>query len=242
MLYGIISDIHGNLEALGVVLYQLRNVEKLICLGDIVGYGPNPNECVEKVRELEIPTLAGNHDRAATGDMALSWFNRNARDAVIWTQKELTKENIEYLKKLPLILDEGDFHIVHGSLRAPLEEYITSFSEALPTFERMEKPLCFVGHSHIPLFIAMNRDGSYDGRELLDKEEVRVGDYQKVIINVGGVGQPRDRDPRASFGIYNSETRIFTLRRVEYNIEKVQQKMETAGLPIPLIERLRYGR
>lgn len=242
MLYGIISDIHSNLKALDVVLNKLYRAEKLICLGDIVGYGPDPNECVEKVRELNIPTVAGNHDRAVTGEIEITWFNQSAREAVIWTQREIKEENLEYLRNLPEIIEEDDFQAVHGSLRAPLEEYIMSISEALPTFEKMTKPVCFIGHSHAPLFIALKKDGNYDGRMLLDGEEVLVEDYEKVIINVGGVGQPRDGDPRASYGLYDSKTKIFTLHRVEYNIKQVQDKMKTVSLPQPLIDRLQFGR
>ncbi|MEE8637867.1 MAG: metallophosphoesterase family protein [Candidatus Margulisiibacteriota bacterium] len=242
MLYGIISDIHSNLEALNVVLNKLYQAEKLVCLGDIVGYGPDPNLCVEKVRELNIPTVAGNHDKAVTGEMETTWFNQSAREAVIWTQREIKEENLEYLRNLPEIIEEDDFQAVHGSLRAPLEEYIMSISDALPTFEKMTKPVCFIGHSHAPLFIALKKDGNYDGRVLLDGEEVLVEDHEKVIINVGGVGQPRDGDPRASYGIYDSKTKIFTLHRVEYNIERVQGKMKTVGLPQPLIARLQFGR
>ena len=242
MLYGIISDIHSNLEAFDTVLNRLHGVEKLVCLGDIVGYGPDPNPCVKKVRELKIPTVAGNHDKAVTGEMEVTWFNRNAREAVFWTQKEISPDNLEYLKQLPEVLEEDDFQMVHGSLRSPIEAYITSISEALPTFELMTKPVCFIGHSHAPLFIALKKDGNYDGRVLLDGEEVLVDDYEKVVINVGGVGQPRDGDPRASFGTYDSKTRIFTLHRVEYNVGQVQEKMKKAGLPYPLIDRLQFGR
>ncbi|MFH1683575.1 MAG: metallophosphoesterase family protein [Candidatus Margulisiibacteriota bacterium] len=242
MLYGIISDIHSNLEALDVVLNQLDRVEKLICLGDIVGYGPNPNECVEKVKGLNIPTVAGNHDKAVTCEMDMKWFNPNAREAVVWTQRTIFQENFEYLKKLPLVLEEDDFQFVHGSLRSPLEEYVTSIADALPTFELMKKPICFVGHSHIPTFIAQKKDGNFDGRMLTDGEEILVEEYEKIIINVGGVGQPRDSDPRASYGIYDSKTKIFSLHRVEYNIEQVQKKMKAAGLPDPLIYRLEFGK
>jgi len=242
MLYGIISDIHSNLEALDVVLNKLYQAGKIVCLGDIVGYGPNPNECIEKIKELNIPTVAGNHDAAVTGQMDVKWFNQNAREAVFWTQKEISEENLGYLKELPEVLEEDDFQMVHGSLRSPLEEYVTSLTEALPTFGLMTRPVCFIGHSHVPLFIARKKDGNYDGRALLDGEEVLVDDYEKVIINVGGVGQPRDGDPRASFGTYDSKTRIFTLHRVEYNVEQVQGKMKKVGLPQPLIDRLQFGR
>ncbi len=242
MLYGIISDIHSNLEALEQVLAQLTLVDNKVCLGDMVGYGPNPNQCIHRIRSLNIPSVAGNHDKAVTGEMELTWFNPNARDAVNWTKKEISQENLEYLIKLPLILEEDDFYMVHGGLRSPLEEYITSVSDAIPTFEKMKKPLCFVGHSHVPLAVAMKKDGNYDGWVLTDKQEVLVDNYKKVIINVGGVGQPRDGDARASFGIYDTGTRIFTLRRIEYDFAKVQAKMREVGLPLPLIERLQYGR
>jgi len=242
MLYGIISDIHGNLEALEKILAQLTIVDKKICLGDMVGYGPNPNECVNLIRKLKIPAVAGNHDKAVTGELELTWFNRYASDAVLWTKKEISAENLDFLMKLPLILEEDDFYLVHGSLRSPLEEYITSVFDALPTFEKMKKPLCFVGHSHVPLVVVIKKDGNYDARVLTDNEEVLVDNYNKVIINVGGVGQPRDGDARACFGIYDTKTRIFTLKRIEYDFTKVQAKMREVGLPLPLIERLQYGR
>jgi len=242
MLYGIISDIHSNLEALDIVLNKLKQVDKLVCLGDIVGYGPNPNECVEKIRELKIPTVAGNHDKAVTGGLDFSWFNKNAKEAVNWTQREITDQNLEYLKSLPEVLAEDGFEIVHGSLRDPLHEYITNIFEAIPTFGKMTKKLCFVGHSHTPIFIALKADGNYDGNALKDEDEVLIDNYEKVIINVGGVGQPRDRDPRASYGIYDSKTKIFSLHRVEYNIEQVQKKMTAVRLPQPLIDRLQFGR
>jgi diadenosine tetraphosphatase ApaH/serine/threonine PP2A family protein phosphatase len=242
MLYGIISDIHGNLEAFEAVLKQLKDVNQLINLGDIVGYGPNPNECVEKIREMNIPSVAGNHDKAVTGELDFTWFNPSAKEAVFWTQRTIFQENLEYLKKLPAAMEGNDFQAVHGSLRVPLEEYVNCLVDAIPTFERMTRPLCFVGHSHRPLYFARTREGDYDGRALKDGDEILVDDYEKVIINVGGVGQPRDGDPRASFGIYNSKTKIFTLRRVEYDIKTVQEKMKIAKLPQSLIDRLSFGR
>lgn len=242
MLYGIISDIHANLEAFDVVLNKLYRVDKIICLGDIVGYGPNPNECVKKVREMNIPSAAGNHDKAVTGDMEITWFNYNARSAIEYTQREIKGENLDFLKGLTEIHEEDDFQYVHGSLRSPLREYITNIFEAVPTLERMTKKICFVGHSHIPLFIAQKDDGNFDGRILMDEEEVVTDEYSKIVINVGAIGQPRDGDPRASYGLYDTETKIFSLHRVEYNIEMVQEKMKTAGLPQPLIERLSFGR
>jgi len=241
MKFGIISDIHSNLEALNVVLERLKGLEKIICLGDLVGYGPNPNECVKIVRDLNIPTIAGNHDKASIGEMEITWFNRNARDAILWTRKELTEENVEYLKSLPLILEFEDFEIVHGSLRDPLLEYITSIMEAVPTLEKMKKPLCFIGHSHVPLCIVKEKDGEYNGWMLGDGDVVRLKEFERTIVNVGGVGQPRDGDPRASYGVYDSDKKEASIYRVPYDIEKVQQKMRTKGLPEPLVERLKYG-
>lgn len=225
-----------------MVLNKLYQADKLVCLGDIVGYGPNPNECIEKVRGLNIPTVLGNHDAVVIGAMESTWFNLNAREAIEWTKQEITPQNLEYLRGIPEVMEEDGFQMVHGSLREPLEEYITGIAEALPTFEKMTKPVCFIGHSHVPLFIALKKDGNYEGRMLSDGDEILVEDYKKTIVNIGGVGQPRDGDPRASYGTYDSKTKIFSLHRVEYNIKRVQEKMEKAGLPQPLIDRLQFGR
>jgi predicted phosphodiesterase len=242
MLLGIISDIHSNLEALQVVLGQLGQMEKIICLGDIVGYGPNPNECTEIIQEKNIISIAGNHDKAAVGELDTRWFNDQAKKAIAWTSTQLTPSNQQYLKELPLTLEFTDFQIVHGGLGNPLEEYISNLSEALGTFALMEKQLCFVGHSHNPLIVAEQMDGQYTCCDLADKQVVFTDDYKKIIINVGGVGQPRDGDPRASFGVYDSEKKEFTLQRIAYDIETVQAKMETVGLPENLITRLSYGK
>ncbi|MCX5726480.1 MAG: metallophosphoesterase family protein [Candidatus Saganbacteria bacterium] len=242
MKYGVISDIHSNLEALNAVLERIKVADKIICSGDLVGYGPDPNECVATVKERNILTVAGNHDKITTGEMDISWFNRDAADAIKWTQGEIKQTNLEYLKSLPLSLDLEGFQIVHGSLREPLEEYITSIFEAMPTFELMKEPLLFVGHSHVPLCIVMKNDGTFDGWVLGDGDIVKLKEFKKVIINPGGVGQPRDGDPRASYGIYDSDKNEFSLFRVPYNIEKVQEKMKKAGLPVSLIERLASGR
>jgi len=220
--YGIIADIHGNLEALLAVLSRLEGkAEKLVCLGDIIGYGPDPNECCEILRKLGIPSVAGNHEKATTGELPLTWFNPNAAAAIRWTQKVILPENLEYIKGLPLTLDFPEFEIVHGSLVNPAEEYLTSMAEAIPTFNLMQKPLLFVGHTHRPLRL------KYDKKE---------------IINPGSVGQPRDGDPWAAYFVYDTEKKEGELFRVNYDIEAVQNKMKAAGLPQFLIERLALGR
>jgi len=241
MQIGIIADIHANLEAFNVVLEHLKGADKIVCAGDIVGYGPDPNECVKIMRELKIPSVAGNHEKAVLGGMDVTCFNRAAREAIAWTGEKLTSENLEYLKTLPLTLQFEEFEIVHGSLRDPLEEYITGIMDAIPTFEKMKKPLCFVGHSHVPLCVYEKNDGKFDGWHLQDGDHIKLKKFKRAIVNVGGVGQPRDGDPRASYGIYNNESREVSIYRVTYNIERVQEKMKKAGLPESLIERLKYG-
>jgi putative phosphoesterase len=221
MRYGIVADIHGNLEALLAVICQLEGkVDQIVCLGDVVGYGPNPNECCELLRKRNILSVAGNHEKATIGKLELTWFNKNAAAAIRWTQKVLLPENLQYIKGMPLILDFPKFQIVHGSLVNPAEEYLIDLNAALPTFELMKKPFLFVGHTHRPLNL------EHEGRK---------------IINPGSVGQPRDGDPRSAYIIFDDKSGEAQLFRVNYDIETVQGKMKTAGLPQFLIERLSEG-
>lgn len=238
MLYGIIADIHSNLEALEVVLGALKKCDKIICAGDVVGYGPNPNEVIELLQEHKVLSVAGNHDKAAVYQHSTQYFNDNAKVAIQWTQNILNKKSKDYLAGLPLIVRQEDMQIVHGSLRSPLDEYIDSIAKALPTFSWMRSRLCFVGHTHKPIFIGRNLDGNFEGRDLNDEDEIMVDDYEKIIINTGSVGQPRVKDKRASFGIYNDKTRIFSLHKEIYPVLKTQKKMQEANLPKQLIDRL----
>ena len=241
MLYGIIADIHSNLEAFRTVLHELRGADQIISLGDIVGYGPDPSECIALMQEKKISSVAGNHDKAAVGEMSPEWFNESARRAIEWTNEKLADNDVRYLRSLPLTLEFPGFQIVHGSLCEPLEEYIETLGEAAASMELTAKPLLYVGHSHVPMSVVMNGEGRLDGWALKDNQSIRISDYQKVLINPGGVGQPRDGDPRASFGIYDSEKKEFTLHRIGYNVSAVQEKMKKAGLPKPLIDRLSSG-
>ena len=242
MKLGILADIHSNLEALNAVLSALKGVSGYICPGDIVGYGPNPNECVEIIRNLSCKTVAGNHDLASIGKLDTSSFNSEARDAVNWTSKVLTADNKKFLEGLPEYLEGDPFEIVHGSLVSHVEEYITDIKSGASTIELMKKDICFVGHLHIPLVIVRDKEGKYDGWQLADGDVIDASKFDKVIINVGGIGQPRDMDPRASFGIFDSDSRTVEIRKVEYNITAVQENMRKADLPDFLIERLKYGR
>lgn len=239
---GIIPDIHSNLEALSSVLDALGNVSGFICPGDIVGYGPNPNECIEIVRGLDCRTVAGNHDLACAGKLDASYFSGEAGEAVEWTSNVLTPENRKFLASLPEHLEIDGFEVVHGSLRNPAEEYIMNIQDGAATIEMMKKKICFVGHLHIPLVVVKDKQGKYDGWQLADGDAVDAAKFDRVVINVGGVGQPRDMDTRAGFGVFDTEAKTIEIRKVEYNIAAVQKKMRKAKLPDFLIERLKYGR
>lgn len=244
MKYGIISDIHGNLEALKVVLNRLREVDKIICLGDIVGYGPLPNECIEEIRKIPgLKVVAGNHDLASIGWKDINWFNEYAQRAILWTMTTLSKESKEYLSSLPEIIEEKDFIMVHGSLNDYTDEYISEVKDAKKSFELLkEKNLLFVGHTHYPLlFVKKEYQPIYPIR-LIDKSIIKISMFDKLIVNVGAIGQPRDGDPRASFGIFDTESNEIELCRVPYDINKIQELMRQEDLPNFLINRLARGR
>ena len=244
MRFGIISDIHSNLEALQQVLEKLRTVDKMICPGDIVGYGPDPRECCDALRALDCATVLGNHDAAVADRMEMSWFNPDAGRAIRWTRETLDDDSMHCLKSLPVTHWADEFIVVHGSLKDPLEfPYIFSPSAARPCFEEMKDyTLCFVGHTHIAE-VYVQSIGSFGADQL---EFARGGklDFRpgfRYIVNCGSVGQPRDGNKDASFGIYDSEADIVEIIRVPYDIGAVQSKMRAAQLPRFLIERLEYG-
>jgi diadenosine tetraphosphatase ApaH/serine/threonine PP2A family protein phosphatase len=253
MRYAVLADIHANLTALQAVLTDIERrggVEGLWCLGDIVGYGPDPHECIELIRHKASLCVAGNHDRAAEGKVNPADFNVDAGAAALWTRRQLQPQEVEYLESLPLILEKDNVTLAHGSPRNPIWEYILSTDTAEANFQVFPTACCLVGHSHLPLCFEKENDpslpesGNKKGtvkRDLIDGCLVELGG-KRAIINPGSVGQPRDNDPRASYGIYDAESASFTLHRVPYDIGAVQQRMEEAGLPGPLIERLAYGR
>lgn len=239
MKYGLISDIHGNLEALKKVLEILseEGVDKYICLGDIVGYGANPRECIKEVKKLKAVCIAGNHDWAGIGETDIEFFNPYAKEAILWTQQELKKRDKDYLKSLPLAKVVDDFTIVHATLDEPEEwKYFYSTYHAHKNFQILTTPLCFVGHSHIPIIFLEKDYCTYSKTSELQLEE----DY-KYIVNIGSVGQPRDGDPRASFAIYDNEEKKVVIKRVDYDIKTAQEKILEAELPPILAERLAFG-
>lgn len=238
MRYAIISDIHANLEAFLEVLGEIdgSGADRIICLGDIVGYGANPNECVEIIKKRQIKSLIGNHDKAACGLTEPVDFNHVARHAVLWTRGELTRPNRDYLRGLP---EEGlvdGFMIVHGAPSDP-DRYILSEYDAEEEFPGLgENKLCFFGHTHVRVLYSL----SGGDVEVSRAERVRLRKGTSYLVNPGSVGQPRDRDPRASFLIFDDCGDI-EFRRVEYPIEAAQKKIIERGLDRFLAERLSLG-
>ncbi|MFQ5945819.1 MAG: metallophosphoesterase family protein [Anaerolineae bacterium] len=252
MRHLILSDIHANLPALEAVLADanLSRVDRVFCLGDVVGYGPNPNECLEKVRELVDFCVVGNHDWAAIGRTPIVEFNPAALEAARWTQEALTDENREYLEGLPEIVENGEVTLVHGSLRNPVWEYITSTAVAAGTFALQQTPICFHGHTHVPVVIADSETEDEDSDPYSEAPRVTVPSAgqrtsvtgSRFLVNPGSVGQPRDGDPRASYLIYDDEAQHVEHRRVAYPLEKTQEMIRAEGLPESLALRLSYGR
>ena len=243
MRYAIIGDIHANLAAFTAVLNDIEHrggVEKVWCLGDIVGYGPDPHECIELLRQTDHVCVAGNHDWAAIGKIGAYEFNPDAAAACHWTAKQLSSADIEYLESLPLVIEEDNFTLVHGSPREPIWEYIISISIAKENFAYFKSQFCLVGHSHVPLVFNYNDSGACSYCQFQPNVGLALG-KNRLIINPGGVGQPRDGDPQASYAIYDSEGRMVRLYRIPYDIRSTQDKMVKSGLPLRLATRLSYG-
>lgn len=243
MRYLIISDIHANYAAFEAVLDSAGDFDKIWCLGDLVGYGPDPNECVEKLREFDHLCVAGNHDWAVLGRLDLEDFNPDAQKASRWTQAQLTPDNHTYLESLPTILIEEGFTLVHGSPRQPVWEYVLYPSVARPNFNHFGTRFCFIGHTHVPVIFQLVLLEFGEFCELIQPPldgPIPLGE-QRLIINSGSVGQPRDGDHRASYAILDVEHLTIEYRRISYPIEKTQRRMEEADLPAKLINRLSFG-
>lgn len=242
MRYLVISDIHANLTALEAVLADAPPFDEVWCLGDLVGYGPNPNECVSRIQGLPHVSLAGNHDWAALGQLDLSSFNVDARTASTWTQSELTSATHQYLSALPIQRTHEGFHLVHASPREPLWEYILDAHMAYANFAHFSERVCLVGHTHIPLAFTLNERRQQCETLIPPFEEPLQLGEQRMIINPGSVGQPRDGNPDASYALLDTEEMTWTFHRVSYPVEIVQERMRARGLPRRLINRLELGR
>ena len=243
MRCAIIADVHANLVAFNAVLNDIEGrggVEEVWCLGDIVGYGPDPHQCIELLCSYNHVCVAGNHDWAAIGKIDTSDFNPDAAAACHWTGQQMTTDDIQYLDSLPLVIERGDFTLVHGSPRDPIWEYLISITSARENFDDFQTQFCLVGHSHVPLIFKRSEDGTCSFSQLSAGGLIKLA-KSRLIVNPGGVGQPRDGDPRASYAIYDSEAATISLYRVPYNIGVTQAKMVEYRLPRRLVTRLTYG-
>jgi len=245
MRYLVLSDIHSNLEALEAVLADAPPHDAVLFLGDLIGYGPNPNECVDRVRELpNLTTLVGNHDLAALGRLDLELFNPDARRAAEWTAEHLRADVRDFLNALEAKLQTSEYVLAHGSPRDPVWEYMVAAHQGPPNFREFRAPVCFVGHTHVPRAFEEIPNGRKSRVDvtLPDAGDVtRLDTSDRKILNPGGVGQPRNGDPRAAYGVWDSERGTFTFRRVPYPFEETQEKILAAGLPEVLAYRLQLG-
>ena len=237
----VISDVHSNLTALNAVLKDAGDVDSIWSLGDIVGYGPHPNECIARLNEFEHVAIAGNHDWAVLGKLDLADFNTDARNANLWTRDQLTPKSEAYLDSLPETIVADNLTLAHGSPRHPIWEYLFYVGMARLSFDYYDTSICLVGHTHVPVIF----------RDVVETHECEVSqhvegshvhlDESRYIINPGGVGQPRDGDPRAAYLLLDTEAKEFEHRRVSYDIAKTRESMREAGLPPRLSARLEFG-
>jgi diadenosine tetraphosphatase ApaH/serine/threonine PP2A family protein phosphatase len=242
MRWAILSDVHGNLQALESVLSALRDgdsVDGCVFLGDAVGYGADPNACVETLRETCSQWVVGNHDHGVIELTNIGYFNHDARIAIQWCRDHLTQDHRSFLKSLPLVLVVEDFLCVHATPQNPEDwNYIFTMRDAEEAFEALNLDLCFLGHSHIPFALSLDVEGEIN---VLDPQELIMRPDDRHLINPGSIGQPRDGDPRAAFGIYDSSERAFRLQRVPYDVHSAAQRIIDAGLPKSLANRLHLG-
>lgn len=243
MKYGIFSDIHGNMEALLQVMDSMKRygVERKVCLGDIVGYGPFPNECVELVQEQSHITILGNHDSVAVGlESSDEWNNYNAQRAIEWTRNVLKPATVEFLKKLPLVISEPPLFFTHASPLSPAEwKYVSSLDDAVNAFSFFSEQIAFIGHTHWPIIVIMQDEQTFKVSETMF-HNLQPG--QRLLVNDGSVGQPRDRNPLAAWCLCDTERMTVEIVRVAYDIGKTQAAMRKLGLAEFLVNRLSEGR
>ena len=237
----IMSDIHGNRTALEAVLEDAGAVDAVWCLGDIIGYGPDPNDCVSIIRDLpNLICLRGNHDSAVIGLTEYVKFNHSAQRVLEWTAEQLNPVHRKYLQSLSPQVEVDDVTLAHASPRDPIWEYIMDVYTATANFDYFMTPYCFVGHSHLPVMYYMK-----NGKELATVNFVFPGEQtclpDKTIVNPGSVGQPRDHDPRAAYTIFDTKEKTWAQHRVSYDVADVQERMTLAGLPDEYIQRLDLG-
>jgi predicted phosphodiesterase len=246
MKYLILSDIHSNKEALTAVLSHVRrkHCDKVVFLGDLVGYGANPNQTVDALRaQRPLAAIRGNHDKVCSGIENGELFNRIALEAAMWTRRKLTRSNLQWLKAPPQgpVVVDGLFAISHGT---PIDEdaYIFGEIEALNVFRQTDFEICFFGHSHFPVIFGLSTDAITTILTVAPAFKFKLEKGVRYLINPGSIGQPRDGNPLASYAIFDSESRVVSINRIEYRVAETQDKILKAGLPRPLADRLALGR
>lgn len=240
--YALITDIHGNLEALDKVFKRIEkeHCDKILCLGDVVGYGPFPNECLVRVKERVDGVIIGNHDAAAIAMTDTLDFNENAEKAILWTRRQLSSANHDYLSHFLISISEHDSLFVHASPLDPTRwNYIISDEDVEEAFQAFDLKVCFFGHTHYPIAYRLNSKHAHFS--VLNGSEIFFDEDARYLVNVGSVGQPRDGNPLAAFGIYDSVDNRYCHIRVEYDVKKTQSAMVESHLPRFLIERLQWG-
>ena len=243
MRIAVTSDVHANFVALEAVLKHAGKIDGVWNTGDCVGYGPQPRECIARMREVGATWVAGNHERAATGAISTDDFNAQAAEAAQWTSGQLRADEKAFLDALLEMAIEGEFTLVHGTLRWPIWEYLFDTDAALGHLALQQTRFGIVGHTHVPMVVIEDSAAPEGCRlhKLADGQSVDLDQGKRLVLNPGSVGQPRDGDPRASYGLYDSEAQTFTLNRVEYDITETQKLMAGEGLPLWLIQRLSSG-
>ncbi|MCX7641706.1 MAG: metallophosphatase family protein, partial [Elusimicrobiales bacterium] len=219
-----------------------RNIDSFIICGDIIGYGPQPIECINEIRNLKnIQIVMGNHDAVIAEKIDIRWFNEYAKKSIEITKKMLTEDMIEWFKSLPLKIETQKYTTVHGSPKNPLKEYLLSEMQCNENLKFLNTNILFYGHTHIPMYFSINPEGKIEGDFIKPFAKIKIKEYHKIFINPGSVGQPRDGNAMASFGIFDEDSMMFELIRVNYDIKKVQDMMKEFGMHQLLIDRLEMG-
>lgn len=252
MRFLILSDIHSNRFGLEAALQDAAGkYDRVLCLGDIVGYGAHPNECCQVMQDLGAQCLLGNHDAAALGSIGIEWFNPVAAVAALWTRDQLTPENTTWLKSLQPqnAWSQYSYQAVHGSLREPLEEYILSDDIAEPTLALMQQPVCFFGHTHKAVAFSQSRErrpwplpNNLQTEWLPQGGRIKLEEGRKYLVNPGSCGQPRDGNPQARYGLFDIETGTVEVKACDYDVHAAREAIRDAGLPTILGDRLLRGR
>lgn len=237
----VLGDIHSNLEALSAVLADARKAgfDRAVSVGDVVGYGADPSPCLAILRDLGAAVVMGNHDQAVAGMLPLESFNLYARQAVEWTSARISTEERAFLKGLPCVIKEPGYAVSHGTLHRPEAfGYLLTEADAVSSLAELDRPVCFLGHSHLPVWVRWQGDVL----EVSQTAAAPVEAGKPVLVNVGSVGQPRDGEWRTAYCLYDTDKGEAVLHRIPYDVKAAQRKILAAGLPAILAERLEVGR